>query len=340
MAASNWPTKPGVSCTEMPNDQDPLQQQGAGEADRNVERRERDAERQRVQRARAPATRRPCRPAARGERSTRESRGGCPRSVHDAVGERARRAAPGAPPARPRAGNATTSSGGDQRGERDDAGDLRRLRERHAADRHVRRAGRRRAGRRSSSATTARPSKIRSTATDESTALKRAPASRARGEHPHQLARAEGQDVVGHEPDRDRVPERHRQGGDRRSSRRAGERQRTRRSGKVSVATTTATSKRAECALTEVRAPTSARWTPRSAQTSSAAATAMPMTAESVRRAPAVRARLRIRQARAGRGRAAPAAAAGSPRARRAVPARRRAAAGRRPHARAPPGPR
>ena len=59
-----------------------------------------------------------------------------------------------------------------------------------------------------SSATQASPSKIRSTAMDDSAALKRTPARRVDGEDPDQLARAEGQDVVRHEPDGDRMPER------------------------------------------------------------------------------------------------------------------------------------
>ena len=64
-----------------------------------------------------------------------------------------------------------------------------------------------------SSATTSRPSKIRSTATDESTALKRRAGQPGGGEEAHQLAGPEGQDVVGHEADRDGVPQR--RGGER-----------------------------------------------------------------------------------------------------------------------------
>ena len=49
---------------------------------------------------------------------------------------------------------------------------------------------------------------MRSTATEESAALNRAPGEPGRGEEPDQLPRPERQQVVGHEPDRDRVPER------------------------------------------------------------------------------------------------------------------------------------
>ena len=72
---------------------------------------------------------------------------------------------------------------------------------------------------------------MRSTATEESTALKRAPARRAAAMQADQLAGAEGQHVVGHESDRDGVPERRGRGEDRPSASRSSRRQRTRRSG-------------------------------------------------------------------------------------------------------------
>ena len=78
---------------------------------------------------------------------------------------------------------------------------LRRLPHRNAADGNVR--GRSEASSATlSSPTTVRPSKMRSTATDESTALNRMPASARPRRGPHQLARAEGEQVVGHESDR------------------------------------------------------------------------------------------------------------------------------------------
>ena len=174
-AASNWPTNPGVSWTEMPITRMPCSSSAPREADRDVERREGHVEREAHSPARGPATRRPRRPGAPGERSAASpcripsirptirsaSAAGGQQPAHQPLrrqrkrdDEHAPRAAPRrrscrppAPRGRPRRRRPTTSGG---RSEASSA-------ERRAAP------------------TTVSPSKMRSTATEESAAVNRTP---------------------------------------------------------------------------------------------------------------------------------------------------------------------
>ena len=186
-----------------------------------------------------------------------------------------------------------------------------------------------------SNPTTLRPSKMRSTATEESAGAEADPREAGGGKQAHQLARPERQHVVRHEADGDGVPER---GGRQRAAvvgpkeetpahqtqriRQCGEDDGCEERGRVGVP---------EVAhdLGEVYAPERPDQQRHGEHHADERGHGAP---------PAARRAIRIRQAPAGRGRAAPAAADESIRGRRAGRARPRAAGVRRWRAPGPPG--
>ena len=106
------------------------------------------------------------------------------------------------------------------------------------------------------------------------------------GEDPHQLSRPKGQKIVGHEADRDRVPQRHcRVGAAIVASKQIAPADHSKGEGDRGYECCNG---KREGRASRSRAPTSARLTPRIAQSRSPAESAIPMTAERIRRVPEV----------------------------------------------------